>query len=64
MNTQKKNPTAEDVKPDEEHQDTTVRGSGFTYDENSGPTDQSIPLDKADTQKVIELPDLGKPNRL
>jgi hypothetical protein len=63
MTLQKKMPTAEDIKADLEHHDTTVRGSGYTYDENSEPTDQSIPMDEADTEKIVELPDLGKPNR-
>lgn len=40
-----------------------VRGSGFTYDEDKGRTDQSIPLDDSNTADVSKLPDLGKRNR-
>lgn len=40
-----------------------VRGSGFTYDEDKGRTDQSIPLNDSNTADVTKLPDLGKPNR-
>ena len=41
----------------------TVRGSGFTYDEDKGRTDQSIPLSDSETAELIKLPDLGKRNR-
>jgi hypothetical protein len=41
----------------------TVRGSGFTYDEDKGRTDQSIPLSDSETAELNKLPDLGKRNR-
>jgi hypothetical protein len=41
----------------------TVRGSGFTYDESRDHTDESIPIEKAQNDEIVELPDLGKPNR-
>ena len=50
--------------PDKEKSSDTVRGSGFTYDEDENHTDESIPLDQAKEQEIVELPDLGKPNRL
>ena len=39
-----------------------VRGSGYTYDEEVRPTDESAPLDEGEGQ-IVPLPDLGKPNR-
>lgn len=41
----------------------TVRGSGFTYDENEERTDKRIPRNKVDEEQVVELPDLGQQNR-
>jgi hypothetical protein len=38
----------------EEH----VRGTGFTYDEDKGRTDQELPNDDS----VVRLPDLGAPD--
>jgi hypothetical protein len=63
MTTHKKEASTDNNKNSENQQDTTVRGSGYTYDENKGQTDQSIPLDEADTDNIVILPNLGKPNR-
>ncbi|HEX8608353.1 MAG TPA: hypothetical protein VF679_06925 [Pedobacter sp.] len=42
----------------------TVRGSGFTYDEEKNHTDESIPLDQVEEEaEIVKLPDLGMPNR-
>jgi hypothetical protein len=41
----------------------TVIGSGFSYDEDELPTDEPIPIEKAKLEDIVELPDLGKPNR-
>jgi len=41
----------------------TVRGSGFTYDENKDQTDKSLPIEQAESDQVVQLPELGKPNR-
>jgi hypothetical protein len=42
----------------------SVRGSGFTYDEEKHHTDESIPLDQVDEEaEIVKLPDLGLPNR-
>ncbi len=38
----------------------TIRGSGFTYNEEEQPTDQSTPLNEADKKQVVSLPKLGK----
>lgn len=52
------------TKPDAERTNAeTVRGSGFSYDEEKKHTDESIPLEKAEAEDIVELPDLGKPNR-
>ncbi|MCJ0743722.1 hypothetical protein [Pedobacter montanisoli] len=42
----------------------TVRGSGFTYNEDQQSTDQSIPLAAADKKQVVRLPKLGKKYRI
>jgi hypothetical protein len=44
-------------------QTRTVRGSGFTYTEDRQPTDKSVPLENADQEDIVQLPDLGKKNR-
>ncbi len=41
----------------------TVRGSGFTYNEDQQSTDKSIPLNAADKKQVVRLPKLGKKYR-
>ncbi|MEJ7559128.1 MAG: hypothetical protein WKF66_12530 [Pedobacter sp.] len=41
----------------------TVRGSGFTYDEEQNHTDESIPLEQVQEVEVVKLPDLGMPTR-
>jgi len=41
----------------------TVRGSGYTYTEKQEPTDKSIPLNEADEEEVVRLPNLGQKNR-
>jgi hypothetical protein len=41
----------------------TVRGSGYTYNEKAERTDKSIPRNKVDDEEVVQLPDLGQPNR-
>jgi len=41
----------------------TVIGSGFSYDEAVHPTDESEPASQVDSEEIIGLPDLGKPNR-
>jgi hypothetical protein len=43
--------------------ENTVRGSGFTYDEDQAKTDVSKPLDEAGSEEIVKLPDLGKPGR-
>jgi hypothetical protein len=43
---------------------TTVRGSGFTYDEDQHRTDESVPKEKSDPDPIIELPDLGDPGTM
>ncbi|WP_256007241.1 hypothetical protein [Pedobacter deserti] len=51
-------------KPREPQKDAeTVRGSGFTYDEDKGRTDKSMPEESADEDTIVNLPDLGKKNR-
>jgi hypothetical protein len=42
----------------------TVRGSGFTYDEDQHRTDESVPIEKSDDEPIIELPDLGDPGTM
>lgn len=42
----------------------TVRGSGYTYDEESHPTDESIPKQNVDGEPIVKLPDLGKPGTM
>jgi len=46
------------------HDDTekTVRGSGFTYDENKENTDKSLPINQAEQDEVVKLPKLGEPD--
>jgi len=41
----------------------TVRGSGYTYTEKQEPTDKSIPLNEADEEDIVRLPNLGRKNR-
>ena len=41
----------------------TVRGSGFTYNENEERTDKSVPREKVEEEQVVQLPDLGQQNR-
>lgn len=50
-------PSAENTNP------VKVRGSGFSYDEEKKHTDESVPLKKAEGEDIVELPDLGNPNR-
>lgn len=45
------------------HDDGTVIGSGFSYDEAEHPTDESEPASQVDVEEIIDLPDLGKPDR-
>lgn len=45
------------------HEGQTVIGSGFSYDEEQTHTDESKLAREADNEEIIELPDLGKPNR-
>jgi hypothetical protein len=49
----------------QQHDETekTVRGSGFTYDENKDNTDKSVPIEQAEQDEIIELPNLGEPDR-
>ena len=49
-------------KPDEHNQDTVI-GSGFSYDEAKHPSDESLPVDRVNNRDIVNLPDLGQPNR-
>lgn len=53
-------PEEEEKKLQEAH---TVRGSGFTYDEDEQRTDQPIP-EEAAGDTVVRLPDLGAPGTM
>ncbi len=46
-----------------EGKEKSVIGSGFTYDEAKHASDESEPINQVDDEDVVELPDLGKPNR-
>ena len=52
----------QDEKSDK-HAGDTVIGSGFTYNEAEQPSDQSLPVDQVNDQDIVNLPDLGQPNR-
>lgn len=54
---------AVDTKVDESEGAETVIGSGFTYDENEHPTDESEPASQVADEEIVDLPDLGKPDR-
>jgi len=41
----------------------SVRGSGYTYDEGKQQTDKSVEIKKTEEDQVVQLPDLGKPER-
>lgn len=41
----------------------TVIGSGFSYDEATQPSDESLPVDQVNDQDIVDLPDLGDPDR-
>lgn len=45
------------------HEGETVTGSGFSYDEEKQHSDESKPATMVDQQEIVELPDLGQPNR-
>ena len=47
----------------ERRQRKSVRGSGFTYDEDLEQTDHSIPVTDEESPDIVKLPDLGRPNR-
>lgn len=54
---------AVNTKVDEPKGAETVIGSGFTYDENEHPTDESEPASHVVDEEIVDLPDLGKPDR-
>lgn len=45
------------------HAGETVIGSGFSYDEARLPSDESLPAKEVNDQDIVDLPDLGQPNR-
>lgn len=47
----------------DEHAGDTVIGSRFSYDEAKQPSDESFPIEKVNDQGIVNLPDLGEPNR-
>jgi hypothetical protein len=53
----------QDKKSSDKKSDKMVRGSGFTYDEEKGRTDKSIPESQSDDDEKVKLPDLGQKNR-
>jgi len=64
MNTSdKKEKLAEDDRPLSTESEKTVRGSGFTYSEQQERTDKSIPLNEAEKDEIVPLPNLGQKNR-
>jgi hypothetical protein len=62
-NSSKERSSVEDSTSKKQQKEKTVRGSGFTYTEAEKRTDQSVPVESADKQDIVKLPDLGQKNR-
>ena len=59
----KKKKTAEEERSAVQDIQQKVRGSGYTYDEETTRTDEPKPVSDTESEDIIRLPDLGAPNR-